>query len=275
MKSKSLFLILFFQFFISCSSYEKYKNNLDFYNDPDLFHRSMQKLTDIIVYDIFSPPVASRIYVYPSVAAYEVLINDYPNYESLSGKINGLNSIPKPDFNKEYSFPIANKDELSKQLNYLNRDFFYYKDFAGLDIREIFSEKSLSNSKKLSVNNFYSMVLLNYGKNFEAIELPLLAQVSPIRDIQVLDYNKDGNKDLLLVGNNSNVSPLFGSFDSNFGVLLKGEGNGNFSYINQSVSGLKIRGDVSKILPLDKNKSKFVIGKNDDNISIISLVNEK
>ena len=107
MKSKSLFLILFFQFFISCSSYEKYKNNLDFYNDPDLFHRSMQKLTDIIVYDIFSPPVASRIYVYPSVAAYEVLINDYPNYESLSGKINGLNSIPKPDFNKEYSFPIA------------------------------------------------------------------------------------------------------------------------------------------------------------------------
>ena len=88
MKSKSLFLIFFFQFFISCSSYEKYKNNLDFYNDPDLFHRSMQKLTDIIVYDIFSPPVASRIYVYPSVAAYEVLINDYPNYESLSGKIN-------------------------------------------------------------------------------------------------------------------------------------------------------------------------------------------
>tara|TARA_Y100000746_G_scaffold46574_1_gene35796 strand:+ start:5578 stop:8856 length:3279 start_codon:yes stop_codon:yes gene_type:complete len=176
---------------------------------------------------------------------------------------------------KSKEYPIANKDELSKQLNYLNRDFFYYKDFAGLDIREIFSEKSLSNSKKLSVNNFNSMVLLNYGKNFEAIELPLLAQVSPIRDIQVLDYNKDGNKDLLLVGNNSNVSPFFGSFDSNFGVLLKGEGNGNFSYINQSISGLKIRGDVSKILPLDKNKSKFVIGKNDDNISIISLANEK
>ena len=176
---------------------------------------------------------------------------------------------------KSKEYPIANKDELSKQLNYLNRDFFYYKDFAGLDVREIFSEESLSSSQKLSVNNFNSMVLLNYGDNFEVIELPLLAQVSPIRDIQVLDYNRDGNKDLLLVGNNSNVSPFFGSFDSNFGVLLKGEGNGNFSYINQSTSGLKIRGDISKILPLDKNKSKFVIGKNDDNISIISLVNEK
>ena len=176
---------------------------------------------------------------------------------------------------KSKEYPIANKDELSKELNYLNRDFFYYKDFAGLDVREIFSKESLSSSQKLSVNNFNSMVLLNYGDNFEVIELPLLAQVSPIRDIQVLDYNRDGNKDLLLVGNNSNVSPFFGSFDSNFGVLLKGEGNGNFSYINQSTSGLKIRGDISKILPLDKNKSKFVIGKNDDNISIISLVNEK
>ena len=107
MKIKTVFIILFFQFFISCSSYEEYKSNVNFYNNPDLFHRSMQKLTDIIVYDIFSPPVASRIYVYPSIAAYEVLINDYPNYKSLAGQINGLNSIPKPDFNKEYSFPIA------------------------------------------------------------------------------------------------------------------------------------------------------------------------
>ena len=121
---------------------------------------------------------------------------------------------------KSKEYPIANKDELSKELNYLNRDFFYYKDFAGLDVRDIFSKESLSSSQKLSVNNFNSMVLLNYGDNFEVIELPLLAQVSPIRDIQVLDYNRDGNKDLLLVGNNSNVSPFFGSFDSNFGILL-------------------------------------------------------
>ena len=173
---------------------------------------------------------------------------------------------------KEY--PIANKDELSKQLNYLNRDFFYYKDFAGLDITEIFSKESLSNSKKLTVNNFKSIVLLNGENKFDLIELPLLSQVSPIRDIQVLDYNNDGNKDLLLFGNNSNVSPFFGSFDSNFGVLLEGEGNGYFNYIKQSKSGLKIRGDITKVLPLDKNKSRFVIGKNDNNISIISLVNE-
>ena len=107
MKIKSFLFLLIFLFFYSCSSYEEYKSNQNLYVDPNLFHESMQKLTDIIVYDIFSPPVASRIYVYPSIAAYEVLINDYPKYKSFSEQINSLKDIPKPDLNKEYSFPVA------------------------------------------------------------------------------------------------------------------------------------------------------------------------
>ena len=75
MKNKILLFSVFIYFLVSCSSYENYQKNIEFYNDPDIFHNSMQKLTDVIVYDIFSPPVASRIYVYPSIAAYEVLRN--------------------------------------------------------------------------------------------------------------------------------------------------------------------------------------------------------
>ena len=41
--------------------------------NPDFFREAVQNLTDISVYDIFSPPVASRVYVYPSIAAYEVI----------------------------------------------------------------------------------------------------------------------------------------------------------------------------------------------------------
>ena len=174
---------------------------------------------------------------------------------------------------KEY--PLANKDELTKELNYLKRDFFYYKDFSGLEINEIFSDEILENSKILSVNNFNSMVLINDGKNFKKKNLPLISQISPVRDIQIIDYNNDNNIDILLFGNNSNVSTYFGTFESSYGILLEGRGDGTFNYINQKKSGLKIKGDVTKILPLDKNKSKFVIGKNNDKISIISLDNEK
>ena len=174
---------------------------------------------------------------------------------------------------KEY--PLANKDEISKELNYLKREFFYYDDFAGLEINEIFSDKLLSESNILSVNDFNSKVLINRGSEFEQINLPLISQIAPVRDIQILDYNKDKIDDIILVGNNSNVSTYFGSFESSYGILLEGNGDGTFKYINQKKSGLKIKGDITKILPLDKNKSKFVIGRNNDKISIIGLDNEK
>lgn len=73
----------------------------------DLYHQSMKKLTDVIVHDIFSPPVASRIYAYPNIAAFEALVNDYPEYQSLDGQLYGLKNIPQPEEGKEYCYPLA------------------------------------------------------------------------------------------------------------------------------------------------------------------------
>ena len=90
MRLFSLVLLVFLSV-ISCSNHDK---NIEKLNDPELFHQAMQNLTDVIVYDIFSPPVASRIYVYPSVAAYETISFLNPeSYRSLSGQINGLKEI--------------------------------------------------------------------------------------------------------------------------------------------------------------------------------------
>ena len=64
--------------------------------DPELFQASIQNLTDIVVYDIFSPPVASRVYLYPTIAAYEVARKAAPlNYNSLVGQVKGLAPLPK------------------------------------------------------------------------------------------------------------------------------------------------------------------------------------
>jgi len=65
--------------------------------DPDFLHRSVDHLTEVIVHDIFSPPVASRIYVYPGIAAYEVLQQGDPSYQSLAGQVNGLDEVPAVD----------------------------------------------------------------------------------------------------------------------------------------------------------------------------------
>ena len=76
-------------------------------SDPELFHQAMKQLTDVIVYDIFSPPAASRVYAYPSIAAYEVLQYAYPEYQSLSGQLTGFSGIPAPDPDVTYCYPLA------------------------------------------------------------------------------------------------------------------------------------------------------------------------
>lgn len=76
-------------------------------SDQALMHQSMQKLTDIIVHDIFSPPVASRVYVYPCIAAYETIRLKDNTAPSFVGQLNELTSLPSPDTSKEISFELA------------------------------------------------------------------------------------------------------------------------------------------------------------------------
>ena len=85
----------------------------------DEFHKSVDKVIDVMVHDIFSPPVASRVFVYPNIAAYEIIAQNNPTYNSLAKQINHLTEIPKADTKKDINFQlsalVAHMD-LSKQL---------------------------------------------------------------------------------------------------------------------------------------------------------------
>ena len=81
--------------------------------NPDFYHSTVRKLTEVIVYDIFSPPVASRVYVYPAIAAYETLRNGHSDYRSLAGQVNGLTAVPAPPA-ELVNFPLAALHAYSK-----------------------------------------------------------------------------------------------------------------------------------------------------------------
>lgn len=77
---------------VSCTEENtEYQKTLE---SPEVFHRTMKQLTNVIVHDVFSPPVASRIYAYPSIAAYEAVIPQYSEkYVSLAGQLSELEEI--------------------------------------------------------------------------------------------------------------------------------------------------------------------------------------
>ena len=65
-------------------------------SDADLLHKAVDDLTSVMVYDIFSPPQASRAYTYASIAAYEAMRRDDSSYRTLAGQLRGLEPIPEP-----------------------------------------------------------------------------------------------------------------------------------------------------------------------------------
>jgi len=75
--------------------------------DATPLHDAVKQVNDVIVYDIFSPPQASRVYAYASIAAYEVLRHGDSTFRTLAGQLNGLEPVPPLDATVPVSLPLA------------------------------------------------------------------------------------------------------------------------------------------------------------------------
>lgn len=126
--------------------------------NADFIHRSVKQVTDVIVHDIFSPPVSSRIYAYMSVAGYEAAIHDNPQYVSLAGQLNGLQPVPKPQQGVEYCYPLASVEAIlavGKALVFSEdkMDVFYNKimgEFRDAGIPDEIFERSTAYGREVA-----------------------------------------------------------------------------------------------------------------------------
>ncbi|MDA1019716.1 MAG: vanadium-dependent haloperoxidase [Bacteroidetes bacterium] len=124
---KNRYLIILLIVVTGCQSNDKYKDSL---NDPETFQYAIKSLTDIIVYDIFSPPVASRVYVYPTIAAYQVIQKQNDStYLDLAGQLKGLDRVP---------------DNKNEKVNY---NLAAVHSFFTISRKLIFSEDKLNNAQ--------------------------------------------------------------------------------------------------------------------------------
>ncbi|HVG16105.1 MAG TPA: hypothetical protein VM935_14140, partial [Chitinophagaceae bacterium] len=72
----------------------------------NLLHQNMNALTRVIIHDVFSPPVSSRIYSYTSLAAYEALRFE-KGEASIAAQLKGFNKLPEPQKAKTYNYLLA------------------------------------------------------------------------------------------------------------------------------------------------------------------------
>lgn len=143
------------------------------------------------------------------------------------------------------SYPAASRDDITEQLPGLKKKFLQYKDYANATLHDLFTENELKDAGTLKAETMQTVYLENAdSKGFVLHKLPVQAQYAPVYAIAATDANKDGKKDILLAGNNTWTRIKFGRYSANHGVLMLGDGKGNFSYVPQSESGLNIRENV-------------------------------
>src|SRR5260221_6619166 len=169
-------------------------------------------------------------------------------------------------YNGEKSYPMALRHDLISQIPSLKKKFLKYESYKDATITDIFTPEQTTGALKLEAYNLATSILINDGKGkFEMRQLPMEAQFSPMYGICTGDFNGDGNQDVLMGGNFYRVKPEVGRYDASYGVFLKGDGKGNFTYIKPKESGFFVDGEVRDVKKIVIGKSNYVIvARNND-----------
>jgi hypothetical protein len=170
-------------------------------------------------------------------------------------------------------FPMALRQDIIKQMSSMKRKFVYYKDYADKSVADIFDARLLENATMLRGYEAQSVVLMNDGAaGFRVMPLPVQAQVSPVYGIESADVNGDRVPDLVLGGNLLAVKPEVGRMDALHGLVLTGDGKGNFTALSSLQSGLKLQGEVRHIRKLQsKGNTRLAFVRNQEPVQFYAL----
>jgi hypothetical protein len=136
----------------------------------------------------------------------------------------------------------------------LAEKFKTYHLFASSSLDEIYGLTPIKSAERFACHTLESGLLINDGTGkFEFRPLPRIAQISPIFGMVFEDFDRDGHLDLALAGNFYQPQWETGPYDGSIGVLLRGDGSGQFVAVDPVESGLLLPGDLRGLAALDLN----------------------
>jgi hypothetical protein len=173
------------------------------------------------------------------------------------------------------AFPVHFKSDLGKQLEMMNKKFTTYEDYSNATIEDMFTPEELEKTPTVQATWMANSFVENLGNGkFAIAPLPILAQLAPINDMIVQDLNDDGNLDIIAVGNNKSNSVFWGPIDAMNGLVMLGDGKGNFKCLDYPESGFFVPGDARSLthLPLLDGKELFVGSQNRDSLKAFKYI---
>ena len=159
------------------------------------------------------------------------------------------------------------------QIPPLKKKYLKYDNFKDQTIQDIFTDEELKDAVKLEAFELSTGILFNDGKGkFTLRGLPIEAQFSTMYAIEIFDFDRDDNLDILLGGNLYRVKPEAGRYDASFGLFLKGDGQGGFSTVDSKSSGFFVDGEVRDMELIRIGKIDFLlVARNNDSIQFFKI----
>jgi hypothetical protein len=170
-------------------------------------------------------------------------------------------------------YPLYGRHVIQDQLKDIQRRYPIFADYAQSTLTEIFGAEALAGALHYKAKNFASLYLENLGDGkFAFRELPVRAQIAPVNAFLVEDFNADGKLDVLLAGNQYGTEFRTPRADAGIGLLLLGDGQGNFDPQSARESGVYLSGEVKDLNMIDRNGERLVLAaKNNDQLRVLKI----
>ena len=181
---------------------------------------------------------------------------------------NGTNDVVLAKYYKDGYVPMRGKECTTQQMPYVGEKFKDFHSFASSKLIDILPENKIDEGIVYEISNFKSIVLINNNGILEPMYLPIQAQTSPIKSSLIDDFNNDGFKDLLLVGNHYGVEVETVRYDAGYGSLFLGDGKNNFKFLPSSKSGIYIPKDSRFISSLKTTEEENIYLSTNNNSTI-------
>ncbi|HTL54868.1 MAG TPA: CRTAC1 family protein [Candidatus Limnocylindrales bacterium] len=138
--------------------------------------------------------------------------------------------------------PTRARPDILLGLPFVSAKFPTYGAYNKAGVAEILGDQ-FNSASKLAAPWLASTVFLNRKGKFQPVVLPPEVQFSPGFGICVADFDGDGNEDLFVAQNFFEVQPQAVRCDAGRGVLVRGNGRGDFEAVPGQISGLTVYGD--------------------------------
>jgi hypothetical protein len=167
-------------------------------------------------------------------------------------------------FEGDKEYPLYQKEVLHKQMPVLKKRLLYARDYGIATIDQVWPRKDLDAALNLEAYTLETSWWENKNGTLIRHALPLQAQMAPVQGIAIVDANRDGKPDILLVGNKYGFEVETNRCDSSNGCLLLGDGKGGFSWLDNTRHGVWASKEARDMCILQTRQRKLCVVANNN-----------